>query len=288
MNKNIETFLGCDKDYAPSRVVVFGAPFDSTASYRPGARFAPKTMRAESYSIETYSPYIDKDLVEDAAVFDGGDLELCFGDTEKALEDIYKFAEKIIKDDKFPFLIGGEHLVSLPAIKAAYEKYPDLRLVHFDAHTDLRDDYLGAKLSHATVIRRAHDFLGDGRIFQFGIRSGDKPEFLWAKNHTRLTKVNFVGLEDTLAEIADKHVYLTVDLDVLDPAVFPGTGTPEAGGVSFRELLNAVTMVFNNVDVVGCDMVELSPPLDPNGISTATALKLMREVLFLADGKKSG
>ena len=163
-----------------------------------------------------------------------------------------------------------------------------MRLVHFDAHTDLRDDYLGAKLSHATIIRRAHDFLGDGRIFQFGIRSGDKPEFLWAKNHTRLTKFNFVGLEDTLAEIADKHVYLTVDLDVLDPAVFPGTGTPEAGGVSFRELLNAVTMVFNNVDVVGCDMVELSPPLDPSGISTATALKLMREVLFLADGKKSG
>lgn len=277
--KNIETFLGADSDYENARVVLFGAPFDSTASYRGGARFASRTMRAESYGLETYSPYQDADLT-DAKIFDGGDLELAFGDTEKALADIHSFAAEILADGKTPFLLGGEHLVSLPAIKAAKEKYYDLRLVHFDAHTDLRDEYLGVALSHATVIRRAWDILGDERIFQFGIRSGEREEFLWAKKHTRLTKFNFVCLEDTLAEIHQKPVYLTIDLDVLDPSVMPGTGTPEAGGVSFMELLTATMSVMRNANVVACDIVELAPNLDASGASTAVALKLLREMLL--------
>ena len=236
-------------------------------------------MRAESYGLETYSPYQDLD-VTDFKIFDGGDLELCFGDTNLALADIENFARKILADGKIPLMIGGEHLVTLGAFRAAAEKFPNLAVIHFDAHTDLRDDYLGAKLSHATVIRRVHEIAGDGKIFQFGIRSGDRPEFEFAKNHTRLQKFNFDGLEKVLAEVAGLPIYFTIDLDVLDPAVFPGTGTPEAGGVSFLELLNAALEVIRGSNVVALDMVELSPPYDPSGISTATALKLLREILL--------
>ena len=279
LNKNIETFLGCDANYEDARIVLYGAPFDSTTSYRPGTRFASRMMRAESYGLETYSPYQDLDL-EDAAVFDGGDLELCFGDTQKALDDIHDFAADILKDNKLPLLIGGEHLVSLPAIQAVYEKYPDLCVIHFDAHTDLRDDYLGAKLSHASVIRRVWDFVGDGRIWQFGIRSGERAEFYWAKEHTHLQKFNFDGLENAVAQLKGKPVYLTIDLDVLDPSCFPGTGTPEAGGVTFVQLFNAMLSIIQGCQVVGCDLVELSPMLDASGASTATALKVLREMLL--------
>ncbi len=279
VERNVETFLGCDGRYEDARIVLYGAPFDSTTSYRPGTRFASRTMRAESYGLETYSPYQDLDL-EDAAIFDGGDLELCFGDTEAALKDIKAFAREVLRDGKLPFLIGGEHLVSLPAIEAVYEKYPDLCLVHFDAHTDLRDDYLGARLSHATVIRRAWDVLGDGCICQFGIRSGERAEFLWAREHTRLQRFNFDGLEECIADWKGKPVYFTIDLDVMDPSVFPGTGTPEAGGVTFLELLRAAWKVIEGCRIVGCDMVELSPPCDTSGASTAVALKLLREMLL--------
>jgi agmatinase len=278
-SKNVETFLGCDANYEDARIVLYGAPFDSTTSYRPGTRFASRMMRAESYGLETYSPYQDLDL-EDAAVFDGGDLELCFGDTQKALDDIHDFAADILKDNKLPLLIGGEHLVSLPAIQAVYEKYPDLCVIHFDAHTDLRDDYLGAKLSHASVIRRVWDFVGDGRIWQFGIRSGERAEFYWAKEHTHLQKFNFDGLENAVEQLKGKPVYLTIDLDVLDPSCFPGTGTPEAGGVTFMQLFNAMLSVIQGCQVVGCDLVELSPMLDASGASTATALKVLREMLL--------
>lgn len=278
-SKNVETFLGCEANYEDARIVLYGAPFDSTTSYRPGTRFASRMMRAESYGLETYSPYQDLDL-EDAAVFDGGDLELCFGDTQKALDDIHDFAADILKDNKLPLLIGGEHLVSLPAIQAVYEKYPDLCVIHFDAHTDLRDDYLGAKLSHASVIRRVWDFVGDGRIWQFGIRSGERAEFYWAKEHTHLQKFNFDGLENAVAQLKGKPVYLTIDLDVLDPSCFPGTGTPEAGGVTFMQLFNAMLSVIQGCQVVGCDLVELSPMLDASGASTATALKVLREMLL--------
>ena len=278
-SKNVETFLGCDANYEDARIVLYGAPFDSTTSYRPGTRFASRMMRAESYGLETYSPYQDLDL-EDAAVFDGGDLELCFGDTQKALDDIHDFAADILKDNKLPLLIGGEHLVSLPAIQAVYEKYPDLCVIHFDAHTDLRDDYLGAKLSHASVIRRVWDFVGDGKIWQFGIRSGERAEFYWAKEHTHLQKFNFDGLENAVAQLKGKPVYLTIDLDVLDPSCFPGTGTPEAGGVTFMQLFNAMLSIIQGCQVVGCDLVELSPMLDASGASTATALKVLREMLL--------
>ena len=279
-NRNIETFLGCDAAYEAGHIVLFGAPFDSTTSYRPGTRFASRTMRAESYGLETYSPYQDLDL-EDARVFDGGDLELPFGDTARALGMIRDFTTEDLTDGKLPFLIGGEHLVSLPAIEAAAEKYPDLAVIHFDAHMDLRDEYLGNRLSHATVIRRVWDILGDGRIHQFGIRSGERAEWQWARaGHTNLHPFTFTGLSDAVAAVQGRPVYLTIDLDVLDPSVFPGTGTPEAGGVTFIELMKAALSVIHGCRIVACDMVELSPPLDASGASTATALKLLREMLL--------
>lgn len=282
LKKNIETFLGCDNEYAESNIVLFGAPFDSTTSYRPGTRFASRTMRAESYGLETFSPYLDLDL-EDAQVFDGGDLELPFGSVENALKDIEDFTEKILDDKKIPLMIGGEHLVTLGSVRAVVKKYPDLHIVHFDAHADLREDYLGATLSHATVLHRVWDLVGDNKIFQFGIRSGERAEFEWGKQHVTTQRFNFTGLEETVEKLKGKPVYFTVDLDVLDAAVFPGTGTPEAGGVSFDELRRAMKVVADNCQIVGCDMVELSPPYDQSGISTATALKLLREYLLALD-----
>lgn len=279
LNKNVETFLGCDSDYAAARIVLFGAPFDSTTSYRPGTRFASRTMRAESYGLETYSPYQDLDLA-DAAIFDGGDLELCFGDTSKALTQIRDFTTDILADDKLPLMIGGEHLVTLGTLQAMVAKYPDLHIIHFDAHTDLRDDYLGAKLSHATVLRRAWDLVGDGRIFQFGIRSGERAEFDWIKaGHVTTQKFNFYGLDELIMRLHGKPVYFTLDLDVLDPSIFPGTGTPEAGGVSFPDLLNSIIKVAG-LNIVGCDINELAPNYDASGSSTAVALKILREFLI--------
>ena len=159
-------------------------------------------MRHESFGLETYSPYQDADLT-DCKVFDSGDMELCFGSSEAALADIEARAEEILADGKLPLLLGGEHLVTLGAVRAAVKKYPDLHIIHFDAHADLRDDYLGAKLSHACVIRRCHELIGDGRIHQFCIRSGEREEFAFAKTHTRMQKFSFEGLEETVAQLYD-------------------------------------------------------------------------------------
>lgn len=281
MERNVETFLGCDKTFDEARIVIFGAPFDSTTSYRPGTRFASRTMRAESYGLETYSPYQDLDL-EDAAVFDGGDLELCFGDVDRALGAITDFTAKILEKGRLPLMIGGEHLVTLGSVRAVASKYPDLHVIHFDAHADLRDDYLGARLSHATVLRRVWDLVGDGRIYQFGIRSGERAEFAWGEQHVVTRRFDFEGLEQVTERLKGKPVYFTLDLDVLDPACFPGTGTPEAGGVTFLQLLDAMIKV-GELDIVGCDINELSPQLDASGASTAVALKVLRELLLKLD-----
>ena len=278
LSPNVETFLGCEAPFNEARIVLYGAPFDSTTSFRPGTRFASKIMRGESYGLETYSPYQDLDM-EDAKVFDSGDLELCFGDAEKALKDIEIRAEEILKANKLPFMIGGEHLVSLGAIRAVARRYPDLHILHFDAHTDLRDEYLGTHLTHAGVIRRAWDIVGDGRIWQLGIRSGLREEFQWAKEHTHLHKFDLTAMPQALAALKGKPVYFTIDLDVMDPSVFPGTGTPEYGGVSFKELMEAA-IAGCGLNVVGCDIVELSPGLDQSGASTAAALKILREMLL--------
>lgn len=280
MKQNVETFIGCDAQYEDAKIVLFGAPFDSTTSFRPGARFGSSAIRHESFGLETYSPYQDKDLM-DFAVFDSGDLELCFGSSEAALSDIEDRTAQILNDGKLPLMIGGEHLVTLGAVRAVLKQYPDLHMIHFDAHADLRDDYLGAKLSHACVLRRCHELLGDGRIHQFCIRSGEKTEFAFAKAHTDMHPFDFEGLRAVVDQLTEANVpvYVTIDLDCLDPSVFPGTGTPEAGGVTFMQLLTAILEVCKT-NVVGADVNELAPMLDVSGVSTATACKVLRELLL--------
>ena len=277
---NIETFIGCNASYEDAKIVLFGAPFDSTTSFRPGARFGPAAMRHESFGLETYSPYQDADLT-DYTVFDSGDLELCFGSTEAALWDIEDRTETILADGKLPVLLGGEHLVTLGAFRAVLKRYPDVHIIHFDAHADLRDDYLGAKLSHACVLRRCHDLIGDGRIHQFCIRSGERQEFQFAKEHTDMHPLTLDGLSDCVAVLKASHtpVYFTIDLDCLDPSVFPGTGTPEAGGITFFQLLEAMQEV-SRCRIVGADVNELAPMLDTTGVSTATSCKVLRELLI--------
>ena len=280
MNKNVETFIGCDSEYEESKIVLFGAPFDSTTSFRPGARFGSSAIRHESFGIETYSPYQDKDLT-DLKVFDCGDLELCFGSPEDALKDIEEQARRIVNDGKLPIMLGGEHLVTFAAVKAVFEKYPKMHIIHFDAHADLRDDYLGAKLSHACVIRRCYELVGDGKIHQFCIRSGDREEFRFADEHTDMHKFDFDGLKELVEELKSDNlpVYFTIDMDCLDPSVFCGTGTPEAGGVNFKELLNAILEV-SKTNIVGADLNELAPMLDISGASTAVACKVLRELIL--------
>lgn len=280
MKQNVETFIGCDANFEEAKIVLFGAPFDSTTSYRPGARFGSSAIRHESFGLETYSPYQNKDLC-DIKVFDYGDLELCFGLAESALLDIEKTAAEILNHNKLPFMIGGEHLVTYGAVKAAVEKYPNLHIIHFDAHADLREDYLGATLSHACVMKRCYDLIGDDKIHQFCIRSGEKSEFEFAREHTDMHPFNFDGLGELVNELREAHtpIYFTVDLDCLDPSIFPGTGTPEAGGITFNELLSAI-MLVSKTNIIGADINELAPMLDTSGVSTAVACKVLREILL--------
>ena len=279
MNPNIMNFIAAEADFDEARAVIFGAPFDGTTSIRPGTRFGPGAIRAESDGIETYSPYQNKDL-EDIAVFDSGDLLLPFGNTEAVLEEICARTAEILEAGKMPVMLGGEHLVTLGAVRAMVQKYPELHIIHFDAHTDLRDDYLGERLSHATVIRRCHDLLGDGRIHQFGIRSGERAEWDFAFAHTDFHPFNVKDVLDVVLALgSDVPVYVTLDLDVLDPSLFCGTGTPEAGGVFFQDLEEAL-LALEALNVVGFDMNELSPHYDASGVSTAVACKVLREMLL--------
>ncbi len=279
MNLNTLTFIGCDHTYKDADIVLFGAPFDGTTSYRPGTRFAPQVIRLDSDGLETYSPYLDKDLL-DKKIADIGDLTMTFGNKHKSLKTIKETAQTIISANKKPLMIGGEHLVTLPVVEALYEKYPDLQLIQFDAHTDLRDDYLGEKLSHATVVRRVHDLLGDDKIHQFGMRSGTKEEFDFAKKHTFLERFTVDTIKDRLTHLKDIPLYVTIDLDILDPSIMSGTGTPEPGGITFKELLVALKQL-EGLNIVGCDIVELAPDYDASGVSTAVASKVIREMLLL-------
>lgn len=279
MKPNIQTFIAAEAAFDDARAVLFGAPFDGTTSFRPGTRFGPQAIRAESDGIETYSPYQNKDL-EDLAIFDSGDLILPFGNTEAVLTMIEERTQEILDAGKMPVMLGGEHLVTLGAVRAMVKKYPDLHIIHFDAHADLREEYLGERLSHATVLRRSWDLLGDGRIHQFGIRSGERNEFEFALEHTDFHPFNVKDVLDVVLALGDKvPVYVTLDLDVLDPSLFCGTGTPEAGGIFFQDLEEAL-LALEALNVVGFDMNELSPHYDASGVSTAVACKVLREMLL--------
>ena len=267
-------WMGQNEDYESSNIVMLGMPFDGTVSYRPGSRFAPEQIRLASWGLEEYSPRFDKHL-EDVNFHDAGDLEFPLGNTYKSLGIIEKNVEDIYRDGKKVFGIGGEHLVTLPEIKAVSKFYENLAIVHFDAHTDLREEYLGEEMSHSAVIRHASKIVGPQNIKQIGIRSGMKDEFeFMKKNNTLIHKY------DELDVLKDKQIFVTVDLDVLDPSVMPGTGTPESGGLQFNELVGWFEYL-QNFNIVGADVVELAPDYDNSGVSTAVATKVIRELLMV-------
>lgn len=278
MKPNIHNFLGCDVPYDMADIVLFGAPFDGTTSFRPGTRFGPSAIRNESFGIETYSPYCDKDLTH-FKIFDAGDLEFPLGNPAFTLDMIQYQVYQILQDNKIPVMLGGEHLITLGAVRAALQKHPDLHVIHLDAHTDLREEYLGESLTHAGVIRQVWNLVGDGKIYQYGIRSGEKHEFEFARRHTYLEKFELSHFSEAIAELKDKPVYFTLDLDVLDPSIFCGTGTPEAGGVTFKELMEVI-LQLHKFNIVGADINELAPHYDQSGSSTAVACKLTREVML--------
>lgn len=278
MQPNKHVYMSCESSFEEATTVIYGAPFDGTVSNRPGTRFAADAIRSESYGLETYSPFLNKDL-ENVRIMDSGDVDITIGNKVKVLEELEETARTILNAGKLPFMIGGEHLVTLGPMRAVLEKYPDAMLVQLDAHTDLRDDYMGEPLSHATVVRRIHDLIGDNRIYQYGIRSGTKEEFDWSDTHTILEKFSIDTLKNLPGIIGNTPVYLTIDLDCLDPSIFPGTGTPEPGGLTYRELEPAFR-VFEQLNVVAADIVELSPPYDHSGVSNAVAAKVARELML--------
>lgn len=266
-------WMGENKDYASSNIVMLGMPFDGTVSYRPGSRFAPEQIRLASWGLEEYSPYFDKHL-EDCNFHDAGDLEFPLGNTKASLDLIEKNVEEIYKDGKRVFGIGGEHLVTLPEIKAISKYVDNLAIVHFDAHTDLREEYMGEALSHSAVIQHSGKIVGFENVKQIGIRSGMKEEFELMKKYNTL-----IHEYSELDCLKDKNIFITVDLDVLDTSIMPGTGTPEVGGLNFNELVGWFKYL-SKFNIVGADVVELAPDYDTSGASTAVATKVIRELLM--------
>jgi len=281
MNKVDLSFQSCQSTYEEADVVIYSVPMDATTSFRPGTRLAGNAIRVDSFGVEWYSPYRKANL-KHYQTCDIGDLDLPIGAVEDALQVIYATTKQILSDDKLPMMVGGEHLSSLPVIEAIYQKHPDVYIIHLDAHTDLRETFFGRKLSHATFMRHVHAFVGDGKIYQFGIRSGDQSEFEWAdEGHVYQQKFDFEGLDQVVELLKDKPVYITIDLDVLDPSVCPGTGTPEPGGMQYKDLLWAFDQFEKLHHICGADIVELAPMLDPSGASTAVAAKTLREMVLI-------
>lgn len=274
-------FICSSEDYASSKAVIYGMPMDFTVSFRPGSRFGPARIRQASVGLEEYSPYLDKSIL-DAKYFDAGDLLLPFGNASRSLDVIGEYVRGLLADDKFPIGLGGEHLVSWPVIQAMYEKYPDLALIHIDAHADLREQYEGEPLSHSTPVRKAAELMGGKNIYQFGIRSGSKEEFLYGRENINFYPFEVAApLKSALPKMGQRPVYVTIDIDVLDPSCAPGTGTAEAGGITSKELLEAVHLIAgSDVNVVGCDLVEVAPIYDPTEQTQIVAAKLIREMLL--------
>lgn len=274
-------FILSSDDYAASRAVIYGMPMDYTVSFRPGSRFGPARIREVSIGLEEYSPYLDKSL-EEITYFDAGDLLLPFGNAGRSLEVIGDYVQGLLADGKFPLGLGGEHLVSWPVIQQVYAKYPDLALIHIDAHADLREHYEGEPLSHSTPVRKAAALMGGKNIYQFGIRSGSREEFQFGREHINFHPFEVLEpLKQSLPELAGRPVYLTIDIDVLDPSCAPGTGTAEAGGITSKELLAAIhALAASEVNVVGADIVEVAPAYDPTEQTQIVASKLLREILL--------
>lgn len=274
-------FIRSHANYEESQAVIYGMPMDWTVSFRPGSRFGPARIREVSIGLEEYSPYLDR-LLEEVKYFDAGDIPLPFGNVEGSIDAIRSFVSQVLADGKMPIGLGGEHLVTWPVIQAVYEKYKDLVIFHFDAHTDLRDSYEGYPYSHSTPIKKACNLIGGKNVYSFGIRSGMKEEFEWAKENMHLYKYDVLEpVKQVLPTIGNRPIYLTIDIDVLDPSAAPGTGTTEAGGITSRELLDTIHfMAQNGANVIGCDLVEVAPVYDNSEMTQIVASKMVRELIL--------
>ncbi len=276
----ILNFIGCETIFSSANTVIIGYPYDGTSSYRPGSRFAPSAIREASDGLETYSPYLNLSL-DDKQICDLGDLTLPFGDKMRVLDMIQDKTRELLSASKGILSLGGEHLITYPIVKEFVKTFPNMIIIHLDAHADLRDEYLGEKESHTTVLRRIYDIVGPKKIYHFGIRSGTQEEFQFAKDYGHFHPYHLRMMESVLSEIpVETPIYLTIDLDVLDPSVLPGTGTPEPGGIQFMELLSAIH-AFRGKNLVGADVVELAPDYDPTKVSSIVAAKAIRELLCL-------
>ncbi|MBQ4647384.1 MAG: agmatinase [Candidatus Gastranaerophilales bacterium] len=267
-------FIGANPSYEESKIVMLGMPYDCTCSNRAGTRFGPQAARLESIGIETYSVYFDSEM-DDLNFYDAGDLEYPFGNAKRALDITEENVDCIYNDNKKLLGVGGEHLITLASVKSVLKKYDNVAVVQFDAHTDLRKQYLGEELTHSGVMYQIAQLIGFENIAQIGLRSGEKEEFDLVKKYDTLkTK------KEQLDKFKDKNIFLTIDLDVLDPSLMSGVGTPEAGGLTYLELMEWI-MYLKNFNIVGADIMELAPDVDITKTSSATCCKLIREVLNL-------
>ncbi|MDR1159213.1 MAG: agmatinase [Syntrophomonadaceae bacterium] len=272
-------FLGASSDWQSAKKVILGAPMDYTVSFRPGSRFAPYRIREVSEVLEEYSIY-QNSCLDDICYYDAGDIILPFGNVEKSLEIIEEVAHDILSAGKKLFTLGGDHLISLPLIKAHHFVYNDLAVVQMDAHADLRFDYMGQTMSHACVMRRVAEIIGDGSLFQLGIRSGTAEEMAYASEHGFIFLDQFLEAAEQIKKLIGRRpVYVTLDIDVVDPAFAPGTGTPEAGGADSRQLLSMLHKLAD-LDVVGFDLVEICPAYDHSDITSILGAKILREALL--------
>jgi agmatinase len=272
------TYLSASDPFEKSKGVILGCPYDGSASFRPGARFGPCAIRRASWGIETFSPYFQRDLSQ-CSIHDMGDLELPLGEKKISLGLIRNGLGKILSEKKFPILLGGDHLITLPIIEEMLTIYPRLHLLQIDAHTDLREDYLGEPLSHSTVMRKVVDHLGEGRLFQIGIRSGTEEEFKLARKMKSIVSLDPGSLSSMMKRLRNQPVYITLDLDVIDPSLLPGVGTPEPGGLSFQEFI-LLLKKLQGLHVIGFDIVELTPDYDPTQVSSITASVILREMIL--------
>jgi agmatinase len=275
-----QRFIAAGSSVDKADIVLLGVPYDGTACFRPGARFGPGGIRLWSDVLETYSRPFDADL-EEMSLADAGDLSILPADWERASGRIGDAVTDVLEQGSVPVLLGGEHLVSLPAVQACASHFPGLTVLQLDAHLDLRDEYEGLRFSHATVMRRIVEFIGPDRLLQYGIRSGTREEWTWSgENGTILADV-----DDLAGRAGSGPVYLSIDLDVLDPSIMPETGAPEPGGMTFQEL-HAVMLSMRGINIVGADVVEYCPLPGLAGPSGAVAAKVVRELILLcAEGR---
>jgi agmatinase len=271
-------YISADASFEKSGGVILGCPYDGSATFRPGARFGPSAIRRASWGIETFSPYFNKDLGQ-FSVHDMGDLELPLGEKKASLNLIRNAIDQIVSAKKFPILLGGDHLITLPVIEEIVKIYPRLQLLQIDAHADLRDDYLGESLCHSTVMRRLIERLGEDRLFQIGVRSGTEEEFKLARRMRSIFSFGPGSLDSMIKRLRNEPAYITLDLDVIDPSLLPSVGTPEPGGFTFQEFISLLKKL-QTLHVIGFDVVELTPDYDPTQVSSVTASVILREMIL--------